>query len=157
MYEHLLVGLDGSPIAERVLEHAQALATAFGSTITLLHATVSIETLIAENASGDTTLGNIGQVIDPTPIVQAEQTSAIDYLNGVAARLRELNLTVDIEHPEGNAADAIVDRARALGVNLILMTTHGRGGLGRAVFGSVADSVIRHSPCPVLLIRVQQD
>jgi nucleotide-binding universal stress UspA family protein len=118
---------------------------------------VSIETLIAENASGDTTLGNIGQVIDPTPIVQAEQTSAIDYLNGVAARLRELNLTVDIEHPEGNAADAIVDRARALGVNLILMTTHGRGGLGRAVFGSVADSVIRHSPCPVLLIRVQQD
>jgi nucleotide-binding universal stress UspA family protein len=157
MYEHLLVGLDGSPRAEGVLEHAQALATAFGSTITLLHTTISFETIIAENAAGDSSLGNIGQVIDPTPIVEAEQASATTYLDGVAARLRQLNLTVTTEHPEGNAADAIVDRAKELGASMILMTTHGRGGLGRAVFGSVTDSVIRHAPCPVLLVRVRED
>jgi nucleotide-binding universal stress UspA family protein len=154
MYEHLLVALDGSPAAEQVLEHAEALAVAFHSTITLLHATVSAETVLAQTASGGTTLGDVASYVDPTPIVEAERDSAVDYLNGVAARLRQHKLTINTEHPEGPPAEEIVERARALGVSLILMTTHGRGGLGRVVFGSVADSVLRHAPCPVLLVRV---
>jgi nucleotide-binding universal stress UspA family protein len=48
----------------------------------------------------------------------------------------------------------IVERARELGISLILMTTHGRSGLGRLVFGSIADSVLRHAACPVLLVRI---
>src|SRR2546425_719971 len=60
-----------------------------------------------------------------------------------------------VTSPEGAAREVIVERASALGVGLILMTTHGRGGLGRLVFGSTADSVLRHAPCPVLLVRIQ--
>jgi nucleotide-binding universal stress UspA family protein len=153
MYEHVLVPLDGSPAAERVLEHAEALARAFGSTVTLLRATVSAETILAET-SGAETIGEIAPVMDPTPIVEADRETATDYLNGVAARLRQRKVSVNTEDPEGEPAEVIVRRAGELGASLILMTTHGRSGLGRLFFGSVADAVLRHAPCPVLLVRV---
>ena len=156
MYGHLLVALDGSPAAERVVEHAQALATAFGSKVTLLRASVSAETLLAETASAAQAAGDIAPVLDPTPIVEIDHEAATEYLHGIATRLRQHNIDVATESPEGPAADEIVDRARALGASLILMTTHGRGGLGRVIFGSTADSVLRHAPCPVLLVRISE-
>ena len=156
MYERLLVAVDGSPAAEQVLAHAEALAKAFGSTITLLRATISAEMPVTETAGGEASV--IGELappaMDPTPILNADRDAATDYLEQIAARLRSSGLKVDAEHPEGPANHVIVDRAAALGVSLILMTTHGRGGLGRMVFGSVADSVLRHAPCPVLLVRI---
>jgi len=157
VYEHLLVALDGSPTAERVLEHTEALAKAFGSTVTLFRATVAAEVLMAQTATSGQSVGDVGPVLDPTPILEAERAEAIRYLNAVAARLKQHNLNVNTEHFEGPPADEIVERARALDVTLILMTTHGRSGLGRLVFGSVADSVLRHAPCPVLLVRVKPD
>jgi nucleotide-binding universal stress UspA family protein len=157
MYEHLLVPLDGSPAAERVLEHAEALATAFGSQITLIRATVSPEMILSETAAGDATVGEIAPILDPDPIVEADEASATEYLDGVAERLRQRNLTVHVEHHEGHASQVIVERAATLHAGLILMTTHGRSGLGRVVFGSVADSVLRHAPCPVLLVRIHED
>lgn len=158
MYEHLLVALDGSPAAERVLEHAEALAKAFGSSVTLLRATLSPEMVILEtSAGGDVTGADIGPGLDPEPIVEADETSASEYLEGIAARLRQHNLNVNVEHPEGRAADVIIERAKALGTRLILMTTHGRSGLGRVVFGSVADAVLRGAPCPVLLVRISHE
>ena len=157
MFEHLLVALDGSPAAERVLEHAEALAGAFRSTITLLRATISAEMFVAETAGGETVAGQVAPAVDPTPVLDADRAAAMEYLNGVAERLRRQNLTVNAEHPSGPANEVIVERAAALGVSLILMTTHGRGGLGRMVFGSTADSVLRHAACPVLLVRVTDD
>jgi nucleotide-binding universal stress UspA family protein len=156
MYEHLLVALDGSETAEQVLGHTEALAGAFGSTVTLLTAIVSLETIVAETAAPGPGAGDLAPPIDPTPIVEAERASSAEYLAGVAARLRQKNISVDVETPEGNAADVIVERAQALGVSLILMTTHGRSGLGRLVFGSTADSVLRHAASPVLLVRVHE-
>jgi len=157
VYEHLLVALDGSPTAERVLDHAEALARAFGSTITLLRATISLEMLLAESApTTDVGLGEIAAIEDPTPIVDADQQSATEYLQAVAARLRPRGATINIETPQGPADEVIVDRAKALDVSLILMTTHGRSGLGRVVFGSVADGVLRHTTSAVLLVRITE-
>jgi nucleotide-binding universal stress UspA family protein len=154
MYEHLMVALDGSPAAERVLEHAEALARAFSSRITLLRAMLGPETLLAQTATTGPGVGDVAPAMDPTPILEAEHEAATEYLDEVGARLRAHGFQIEAEHPEGDAADAIVQRARELNVDLILMTTHGRSGLGRVVFGSVADSVIRHAPCPVLLVHV---
>jgi nucleotide-binding universal stress UspA family protein len=154
MYEHLLVALDGSPAAERVLPHAESLAGAFGSSITLLRATISAEMLLAQEAGCDATVGELAPLLDPDPILSADHAAAVEYLDAVAARLREHNLKVDVETPQGPANHVIVERAAQLGVSLILMTTHGRSGLGRIVFGSVADWVLRHAPCPVLLVHV---
>src|SRR4030088_1365513 len=99
MYEHLLVALDGSPHAERVLEHTEALAKAFGSTVTLLRATVSAETLLVQTAGAGQTIGDVAPVMDPTPILEADRDAAVEYLEPVAARLRQHNLTVFIETP----------------------------------------------------------
>lgn len=156
MYAHLLVALDGSAAAERVLPHAEALASAFHATITLVRATISAEMILTETAGGgDTAVGQLAAPsVDPTPILDADRSSAVDYLGELASRLRARGLTVNVEHPSGPATDVILERARALGADLILMTTHGRGGLGRMVFGSTADSVLRHAPCPVLLVRI---
>src|SRR5438128_5821651 len=104
MYEHLLVALDGSPAAEQVLPHAEALATAFGSQITLLRATVSPEMILTETASGDATVGELAPILDPDPIVEADEESATEYLNGIAARLSQRKLNVSVEHVEGHAS-----------------------------------------------------
>lgn len=159
MYTHLLVGLDGSLEAERVLEHAEALAGAFGSRVTLLRATVSAEMLVSESVAGDAGIGQVAPIIDPEPVIEAEEANAHEYLESVLRRLRlrQPNLNVDTETPEGPPDTAIVERAKALGVDLILMTTHGRSGIGRVVFGSTADAVLRHAPCPVLLVRISAD
>ena len=156
MYDRLIVALDGSATAERVLEHVRAIATAFDSTVTLLRVTVSAETLLAETA-GPENVGDVTPIIDPTPIVKADRESAAEYLDGIAAQLRQAGLSnVNVEEPEGPPAQAIVTRASELGASLILMTTHGRSGINRMVFGSVADSVLRHASCPVLLVRVTE-
>lgn len=154
MYEHLLVALDGSPAAERVLDHAEALAVAFHSRITLVRATIDAATLLAEESTADPGGGQITPLLDPEPIVDADTETAEDYLEAVASRLRARNCDVAIEHAAGAANRVILERADALGVSLILMTTHGRGGLGRAIFGSTADAVLRHAKCPVLLVRI---
>ena len=92
--------------------------------------------------------------MDPQPVVEADHSAAVDYLNVVAARLRRRNLNVKVESPQGPADAVIVERASALDIRLILMTSHGRSGLGRMVFGSVSDAVLRHATCPVLLVRI---
>jgi nucleotide-binding universal stress UspA family protein len=95
--------------------------------------------------------------IDPFPIAQAEAEAAQTYLAGVASRLRAGGLQVDHEHPDGPPAEIIVQRARELGAELIALTTHGRTGLGRVVLGSVAESVLRRAPCPLLLLRLDDN
>jgi nucleotide-binding universal stress UspA family protein len=154
MYEHLLVPLDGSKTAERALPHAEALADAFHSTVVLLRAVVSAETLLTQSAAGG--VGDMSAPLDPTPILEAEHAAAAEYLAGVEARLRQKGVTVTTEIPEGDAAEVIVQRAQALDVSLIVMSSHGRSGLGRLVFGSTADAVLRHAACPLLVVRVHE-
>jgi nucleotide-binding universal stress UspA family protein len=156
MYAHLLVALDGSEAAEQALPHVQALAEKFGSTVTLLRTVVPVETIMAETSTAGPAVGEVAPPMDPTPIIEAEESSATSYLTGIERRLRELGIDVRVEHPEGNASDVIVERATELHADLILMTTHGRTGLGRIVFGSTAEAVLRHAPCPVLIVRIHE-
>jgi len=96
MYEHLLVALDGSRTRSGC-SSTPSVAKAFGSTITLLRATVSAETLLAETAGSGQTLGDVSPVLDPTPILEADHEAAANIWNSVAARLRQHNLTVNVE------------------------------------------------------------
>jgi nucleotide-binding universal stress UspA family protein len=152
MYRRILVALDGSATAEQVLPHVEALAERFGSTVVLLRAVTPPERLMAAVVEPGTGVG-----VDPETfqnIGQAERADAREYLEKTAQRLEARGLSVDIEAPEADAADVIVARASEQDVDLIAMTTHGRGGLGRLIFGSVAEAVLRAAPCPVLLVRV---
>jgi nucleotide-binding universal stress UspA family protein len=95
--------------------------------------------------------------LDPDLIedtIETEEHEARTYLEHVGNVLRGKGLQVETQIPEGAAVQAIVDCAKRLRADLIALTTHGRGGLTRLVFGSVAEGVLRSAPCPVLLLRV---
>jgi nucleotide-binding universal stress UspA family protein len=150
MYRHIVVALDGSAEAERVLPHVEALAHRFGSQISLIRAVTPLEAGLMGEAM--VRRANRGGASSETAR-QESQYNVFAYLTRIQARLQEEGLSAQIECPEGRHGKAIVERARDLGADLIAMTTHGHGGLKRAVLGSVADEVVRTAPCAVLLVR----
>lgn len=154
MYERILVALDGSELAEQILPHVEALGRALGSTLIVLYATTPPEKIIGGLNAG-AMLPATG-IIDPNPIIEAEREEMGGYLTGVVDRLRGSGLTVQAEQPAGPAGTAILRRADELGVDLIAMTTHGRTGLGRLVFGSVAGEVLHAATRPILLVRATE-
>ena len=136
--DKVLVPLDGSPLAEMVLPTA----------IELLRDSPDA-TLILLRAVEATTLPGI----DPIEAQVALVGEAEAYLEGVAARLRdEGRPRVMTSVWYSGAAEAIAEAARVRGVDMIAMSTHGRSGLRRVVLGSVAESVLRRTQTPILLV-----
>jgi nucleotide-binding universal stress UspA family protein len=151
MYHRIVVALDGSPVAERVLPYVEPLAEKFGATLILVRSAVppSPSVLAAEGAAG---------MIESIEESFAEdQRDAATYVGDVARRVRAHGLNAQTECPDGDAAEQILACADELEADLIAMTTHGRGGLGRLMLGSVADAVVQRAPCPVLLVRVEEE
>ncbi|MGH2459681.1 MAG: universal stress protein [Chloroflexota bacterium] len=152
MYQQIVVALDGTPEAERILPHVEALAKGFASKVELVWATESPEMIVAETipvSSPD----EPGLPVNPLPLVEQEHQDAAAYLASIAERLRGQGILVSHEDPEGPPADVILGTADRLGADLIALTTHARGAIGRLVLGSIAGDVIRHASCPVLVIR----
>jgi nucleotide-binding universal stress UspA family protein len=146
MYKKILVPLDGSGLAEMAMHHAEALALEFKSQLVLLRVIVSPYQLIAPDL---VLSGTVSEV--PGLREQAQQ-----YLLAVSGALREKGLAVSSVVLESPVPDAIIDYAKGEGVDLIVMSTHGRGGISRWVYGSVAEKVLQGAPCPVLLIRAKE-
>lgn len=141
MYAKILVPLDRSAGAEAALAVAADLARGNGAVIRLLHVAPSPVAIVAE-----------GRVV-----AYADQESerlrhdAEVYLRGAAAGLGHL----PVEHAVrfGEPVEEILQEAREWGADLIAMATHGRSGVTRLVVGSVAETVLRRSEVPVLLVR----
>jgi nucleotide-binding universal stress UspA family protein len=146
MYKRILVALDGSPLAEQVLPHVDALVAKFGCHVTLVRAISSRERIIAAETPFT--------FVDPTPIIDAEREEAEAYLGACAKRLNSQGLPAQYECLEGSPAEVIAELARQLAIDLIAMTTHGRSGLARVLLGSVAAGVVQNTPCPVLLVHI---
>lgn len=147
MYTHILVPLDGSELAEQVLPHVKTLAgVGTKPRITLLKAVPREYPDIVE---GETT----NKVVDPMRKLTAE---AQIYLGRVAEALRDEGHTVDTEISVKFPADAIIDYAAHHDVDLIAIATHGRGGLGRWMFGSVTQKVMQATPAPMLVVRPRE-
>lgn len=144
MYKHILVPLDGSPLAEAALVHAETLAMQFGSELVLLRVVVSPYAIVAPDLVLAGYDSNHQQFAD-----QADQ-----YLKTVAGKLAARRIQVRTLTCDGPVAEAIIERARENRIDLIVMSTHGRGGVSRWVYGSVADRLLQAAPCPVLLVRV---
>jgi nucleotide-binding universal stress UspA family protein len=154
VYQRILVPLDGSALAEQVLPYVQTLAERFDSTLLLLRATLSPASVIASTAVATEPMA--AAAIDPTPIVEAAEGVAVDYLFALGDRLKASGLRIELLTAEGPAGDVIVEQARTQRVDLVAMATHGRAGLDRVLFGSIADDVLHHAGCPVLLVRVDE-
>ena len=153
MFEKILVCLDGSEIAAQVLPYATEEARCFRSKVMLLHV-VPEPVMVTPGIPGTSgvpieTQGMLEQM-------QKEQEEASAYLERVAETLREKGLEAEPVLLQGQAGDAIIGYADDNDIGLIALATHGRSGLRRAVFGSVADYVLRNSGIPILVIRPRE-
>lgn len=141
MSRRILVPLDGSPLAERALPYAESLARAFEATILLVRAVQFPGFGVLENGQAQI-----------RAMEEAEQ-----YLESTAAGVREHGVPAETATPYGRPAGWILEEVPLRHADVIVMATHGRSGIGRLLFGSVAESVLARSPVPVLLVRAWRD
>jgi nucleotide-binding universal stress UspA family protein len=142
VYKRVLVPLDGSPLAESVLPFLVQIAGPMDMTIVLLRVLEPVAPVVLE------TDGAV-RVADS----ETRRRDAEEYLAPIAAGLRARGVETTWEIRLGRAEEQIVAGARAVGADLIAMSTHGRSGLGRLLFGSVAEQVLRRADVPVFLMR----
>jgi len=144
MFNRILVPTDFSPPSDAALEYARAVATRFGASLHLLHVV-------------DDPYRAIYTAEVYVPEVEGLRDEALaDAMARVKDRLqssdsRELRATADAVI--GTPAWAIVEYAGGHDIDLIVMGTHGRGGMAHLLMGSVAERVVRTAPCPVLTVR----
>jgi nucleotide-binding universal stress UspA family protein len=148
MYHKILVPLDGSKRAERILPHVESLATTYGARIILLRVV------------------QIVVVGDGYKNIQYEESMAANrrtfkkaevYLDEVAGRFKKNGLKVEEITQTGPVVETILEKAAEKAVDLIAMTSHGRTGLSRVFYGSIAAGVIHRVDRPLLVIRSRQD
>ena len=159
MYAKILVPLDGSKLAEVVLPYVQEVARRFDSEVTLIQVVAPLSKLVAETMPAGLEPTGAAAAVGleaASEALKAEREGARSYLEGVAGRLKAQKIKVSTEVVEGGAGDTIVECAHHHGMDLIAMSTHGRSGLLRLVFGSVADQILRQAGTPVLLIRSRE-
>jgi nucleotide-binding universal stress UspA family protein len=137
----LVVPLDGSTVAEAILPFVSGIARPLGLEIALLRAVPRIPPQTVEGTR---------IVVDNMERLNQE---ANDYLRAIADRLSANGFRVLTTVRFGDPAAEILAGARDCGADLIAMTTHGRSALGRLLFGSVAEAVLRQAHVPVLIVR----
>lgn len=147
MYKKILVPLDGSMRAEAILTHVEELAQKFGAAVVFL------------------------QVVEPPKITgyegfdpqlyqqELEELSrqAKSYLKGVEGKFSNRNISVTTRIEHGSVVGSILAVAEELDVGLIAMASHGRSGLSRVFYGSVAAGVLQRVDRPLLLIRARAE
>jgi nucleotide-binding universal stress UspA family protein len=142
MYKKILVPLDGSPLAEAVLPHAEALAKAEGAEIVILRVPAVPAT---EFLARDPAVASI--------IRKDIEEEAEDYVKAKVIELKNENIKVQGLIHDGPVPDTILAVAEESHADLIAMSTHGRTGVQRWLIGSVADRVVHHTHIPVMLIH----
>jgi nucleotide-binding universal stress UspA family protein len=144
-YKRVLVALDGSPSSEAVLRFLLEIAGPLDMTVMLLRVLEPVPPMPLEGTRHLT-----------LQEVEGRRHEAEEYLAPIAAGLRARGVAVTFQVRQGRPDQEILAAAREHGADLIAMATHGRTGLGRLLFGSVAEAVLRHATVPVFLIRQPQ-
>ena len=143
---HLLIALDGSRLAEEVLQPALNLARCFGVRVTLLRVVPVI------TAPSVRRLDSLEYGLGPCFVDEAQQAAA-DYLARVADRCGDEALDLRTAVRSGPAAETLLEYADRQDVDLVAMTTHGRTGLRRWLYGSVTHKVLSKLPVAMLVAR----
>ncbi len=128
--KHILVPMDGSHIAEQALPFAIEIAIGASARVTLLH---------------------VGQILEPGPLATRKINEAKAYLDSISSKLAEKKISSTVTFRVGNPAEEILQEAQ--NADLLVMSSHGRTGLAKIAFGSVAWQVLTSSQAPVLMIK----
>jgi nucleotide-binding universal stress UspA family protein len=139
MFKKILVPLDGSKEAERALGYARQLAS-------LCQARLILAACLSSGG-----FSPVGNEMD-LPLKEGHR-----YLSELQQGLQASGITAEVCALEGDPADTILNQAKLEHVDLILQTSHGRTGLSRLLLGSVAEKVMRYAPCPVMVVRLDQE
>ncbi len=147
----ILVPLDGSELAERALGPALALARAVNSNVYLLR-------VVAAGEPMPESMRPTGEQVEAafTATDLEEKGEAEAYLQSVFSKFENTRLFFDVQTTSGDVADTIVTYADDNHIDLIVISSHGRSGLGRWLHGSVAEKVLRGATCATLIVREQR-
>ena len=143
--KHILVPVDFSPLSKKALQYALRFATEFDATVKLIHV---IEPTVPPVFDGST--------IEPPVNSNGANTSGANKLKKWASSVRIRAGRVESTVRAGLPALEIVEAARELDVDLIVMATHGYTGWKHFAIGSTAERVVRAAPCPVLVVREKE-
>ncbi|MEP7356488.1 MAG: universal stress protein [Anaerolineales bacterium] len=148
MFTNILVPLDGSRFAERALEPAIQMAQKFDATILLVRVfTPELEPIAAGMSLRYPELSSIHE--------RNECELAESYLRSIRAQWLGMEVPMATRVMTGSAPEMIQEAAMQAGTDLIVMSTHGRSGFSRLLYGSVAEAVLRGTHLPVLLIPIK--
>lgn len=141
MFRHILVPLDGSVLAERALAPAASIAEAMSAKLTLLRVIPQFAILAA----------------DPMLYEEMNRLGAEESLSYLRSQADALDLSVPIEvvSETGQPADTIIQFAEGHQVDLIMISSHGRSGVNRWIYGSVAERILRQAPCATSIINAR--
>jgi nucleotide-binding universal stress UspA family protein len=149
MFKRILVSVDGSYFSERALEPAFELARRFDAEVILLRV-VALETIAMASGNGP-------QVLELNDMHEKyDREAAESYLRGIKAHWQTTGVPIGTRVALGAAPEMILEVAGAAGADLIVMSTHGRSGLDRFLYGSVAEAVLRGTRLPLMLIPIKK-
>jgi nucleotide-binding universal stress UspA family protein len=145
MFKHVLIATDGSELAKKAVEHGLLLAKALGSKATAVTVTEPWDAVVVAEAA---------VVFSPDHYDESVAASAANILRGVTEAAARVRVSCETVHFKDQfPAEGIVEAAKRLGCDLIVMASHGRRGMSRLLLGSQANKVLTHSTIPVLIFR----
>ena len=145
LYDRILVPTDGSPEGDRAIEHALSLAAVHGATV---HALSVVDTASYAGAPMEGAWEGIDDLL---------RSDAEDAVTEFEERATGSGVPVETAIADGSPSREIIRYAERNDCDLVVMGTHGRGGIDRLLLGSVAEKVVRGSSVPVLTVRLGVD
>ncbi len=153
MYQKIVVPLDGSKLAECVLPHVEAISRGCGVKEVILFRVVPKLEDIPQMDYYDTFI-SVMREDDIGKAQEDAKKNAQKYLNDLKGKLNWPGCSVKTKIAIGSAPEKIADYVEKNSVDLVVIATHGRSGVSRFVWGSVADRLLRSICAPVLMVRV---
>ncbi len=151
----LLIALDYNPSAQKVAETGYELAKSMNAEVILLHVVADYtyySSLDYSPIMGFDTFSNLG-VIQTNSVLELEN-AAHEFLEKSKVHLRDSSIKTLVK--DGDTGDAIIEAAKNLEVNIVVLGSHSRRGLDKILMGSVAEKVLRHSKVPLFIIPVSK-
>lgn len=149
MYSNIICGIDGSELSTKALRHALALAAKTGAKVTAV--TVTEPSIIVAPGAEIMMVDTSAMLAD---LDKAKEDSAKGILAEAEAAAKLSGAAIAVKHvPNSHPAEGILQAAKDLGADLVVMGSHGRRGLGRLLLGSQAAEVLAHTHVPVLVIK----
>ncbi|EHQ26787.1 universal stress protein [Mucilaginibacter paludis] len=156
-FQRVLIGIDDSKYAENAAQYGFELARQFNAEVALVHI---VEPVVTTPLNDSSMMGSIipslSGGVEEAEVINAQQEYSRKLINDTIDKLGS-GLTVTQFNEIGSTSDTIIDCAARFRADLIVIGTHSRTGLDRFLMGSVAESIVRHSPVAVLVIPMKEE